>query len=117
MRILYPYLKRYWKLISLALFLAAVNITFSLLDPTVFRLRRPAFGRDARYPPQSQIRYREAHLFVREFYFYDVDRRDLCNDLRRHDQSFAGPGLFLNDAGNRLGQFDIQQESKESTKE
>ena len=37
MKILYPYLKKHWKLISLALFLAAINITFSLLDPIVFR--------------------------------------------------------------------------------
>src|SRR5947209_6015300 len=37
MKILYPYLIKHWKLISLALFLAAINITFSLLDPIVFR--------------------------------------------------------------------------------
>jgi ATP-binding cassette subfamily B protein len=37
MKILYPYLKKYWKLIVLALFLAAVNIVFSLLDPIVFK--------------------------------------------------------------------------------
>ena len=37
MKILYPYLKQYWKLVTLALFLAAVNQVFSLLDPVVFR--------------------------------------------------------------------------------
>ncbi len=37
MKILYPYLKNYWKIVALALFLAAVNISFSLLDPIVFR--------------------------------------------------------------------------------
>ncbi len=37
MKILYPYLKKYWKIVALALFLAAVNISFSLLDPIVFR--------------------------------------------------------------------------------
>lgn len=37
MKILYPYLKQYWKLIILALFLAAVNQVFSLLDPWIFR--------------------------------------------------------------------------------
>lgn len=37
MRTLYPYLRRYWKLILLALFLAAVNQVFSLLDPLIFR--------------------------------------------------------------------------------
>src|SRR4249920_1504867 len=37
MKILYPYLRQYWKLVALALFLAAVNQVFSLLDPVVFR--------------------------------------------------------------------------------
>ncbi|CAN5591950.1 ABC transporter ATP-binding protein [soil metagenome] len=38
MKILYQYLKNYKKLIYLALFLAAVNQVFSLLDPYFFRL-------------------------------------------------------------------------------
>jgi ATP-binding cassette subfamily B protein len=37
MKLLYSYLKQYWKLIALALFLAAVNQIFSLLDPWIFR--------------------------------------------------------------------------------
>jgi ATP-binding cassette subfamily B protein len=37
MRLLYTYLRRYWKLVVLALFLAAVNQIFSLLDPLIFR--------------------------------------------------------------------------------
>jgi ATP-binding cassette, subfamily B, bacterial len=37
MTILLPYLKAYWKLILLALFLATVNQVFSLLDPLIFR--------------------------------------------------------------------------------
>ena len=37
MKILYPYLKNYWKLGALALFLAAINQGFSLLDPLLFR--------------------------------------------------------------------------------
>jgi len=37
MKTLYPYLKKYWKLLVLALGLAAVNQIFSLLDPYVFR--------------------------------------------------------------------------------
>jgi len=37
MRILYSYSKQYWKLITLALFLAATNTVFSLLDPLIFR--------------------------------------------------------------------------------
>jgi len=37
MKILFTYLKKYWKLIALALSLAAVNQIFSLLDPYVFR--------------------------------------------------------------------------------
>jgi ATP-binding cassette subfamily B protein len=37
MKLLYSYLTQYWKLIVLALFLAAVNQTFSLLDPLIFR--------------------------------------------------------------------------------
>ena len=36
MKILYPYLKNYWKLGILALFLAAINQGFSLLDPLLF---------------------------------------------------------------------------------
>jgi ATP-binding cassette, subfamily B, bacterial len=37
MRILFNYSKQYWKLITLALFLAATNTVFSLLDPLIFR--------------------------------------------------------------------------------
>lgn len=37
MHLLLKYSRRYWKLILLALFLAAVNQTFSLLDPLIFR--------------------------------------------------------------------------------
>jgi ATP-binding cassette subfamily B protein len=36
MQILYSYLKKYWKLLALALFLAAINQVFSLLDPLIF---------------------------------------------------------------------------------
>jgi ATP-binding cassette subfamily B protein len=36
-RLLYAYLRRYWKLVFLALALAAVNQIFSLLDPLIFR--------------------------------------------------------------------------------
>ena len=38
MKLLYSYLKQYWKLVLLALVLAAVNQVFSLLDPQVFRI-------------------------------------------------------------------------------
>src|ERR1041384_346006 len=37
MKLLVEYLKQYWKLVVLALFLAAVNQVFSLLDPLIFR--------------------------------------------------------------------------------
>ncbi len=37
MRVLLPYLQRYWKLVLLALVLAAINQIFSLLDPLIFR--------------------------------------------------------------------------------
>lgn len=37
MKLLYSYLKQYWKLLALALFLATVNQVFSLLDPLIFR--------------------------------------------------------------------------------
>lgn len=37
MSILYGYLRRYWRLVVLALGLAAVNQIFSLLDPLIFR--------------------------------------------------------------------------------
>jgi len=37
MDILYDYLKGYWKLVLLALALAAINQTFSLLDPWIFQ--------------------------------------------------------------------------------
>ena len=38
MKLLYSYLKSYWKLVILALFLAAINQVFSLLDPYIFRI-------------------------------------------------------------------------------
>jgi ATP-binding cassette, subfamily B, bacterial len=37
MRLLLTYLRQYWKLVSLALLLAAINQIFSLLDPWIFR--------------------------------------------------------------------------------
>ena len=37
MKLLLSYLKQYWKLVALALFLAAINQIFSLLDPFIFR--------------------------------------------------------------------------------
>jgi ATP-binding cassette subfamily B protein len=37
MKLLYSYLQQYWKLVVLALFLAAVNQIFSLLDPYIFQ--------------------------------------------------------------------------------
>jgi ATP-binding cassette subfamily B protein len=37
MRLLLSYLKQYWKLVVLALVLATINQTFSLLDPLIFR--------------------------------------------------------------------------------
>lgn len=37
MKVLYSYLRQYWQLVILALFLAAVNQVFSLLDPLIFR--------------------------------------------------------------------------------
>src|SRR5213592_4054171 len=37
MRLLLSYLRRYWRLVLLALGLAAVNQIFSLLDPLIFR--------------------------------------------------------------------------------
>ncbi len=37
MKTLYRYLRDYWKLVALALVLAAVNQVFSLLDPLIFR--------------------------------------------------------------------------------
>jgi ATP-binding cassette subfamily B protein len=37
MKLLYSYLKQYWKLVALALVLAAINQIFSLLDPLIFR--------------------------------------------------------------------------------
>jgi ATP-binding cassette, subfamily B, bacterial len=37
MKLLYAYLRRYWRLVALALLLAAINQVFSLLDPLIFR--------------------------------------------------------------------------------
>ena len=37
MKLLLSYLRQYWKLVFLALILAAINQTFSLLDPLIFR--------------------------------------------------------------------------------
>ncbi|MDE2031339.1 MAG: ABC transporter ATP-binding protein [Patescibacteria group bacterium] len=37
MKILYSYLKNYWKLLVLTLILASINQVFSLLDPLIFR--------------------------------------------------------------------------------
>jgi ATP-binding cassette subfamily B protein len=36
MKLLYAYLRNYWKIVLLALVLAAINQVFSLLDPYIF---------------------------------------------------------------------------------
>jgi ATP-binding cassette subfamily B protein len=38
MKLLYSYLKQYWILVLFALFLAAINQIFSLLDPVIYRI-------------------------------------------------------------------------------
>ena len=38
MKLLLSYLRNYWKLVILALFLAAINQVFSMLDPWIFRI-------------------------------------------------------------------------------
>ena len=38
MKLLFSYIKNYWKLVILALLLAAINQTFSMLDPWIFRI-------------------------------------------------------------------------------
>ncbi len=38
MNILFKYIKPFWKVVALALFLAAINQIFSLMDPYIFRL-------------------------------------------------------------------------------
>src|ERR1044071_96625 len=37
MKILFSYLKKYWPLVALTLFLASINQVFSLLDPYILR--------------------------------------------------------------------------------
>ena len=37
MKLLFSYLKVYWKLVALALVLATINQVFSLLDPYIFK--------------------------------------------------------------------------------
>src|SRR5919202_6308017 len=37
MQLLSKYLSKYWKLVAVALLLAAINQVFSLLDPLIFR--------------------------------------------------------------------------------
>src|SRR5262245_50854620 len=37
MKLLYSYLREYWKMVVLILVLAAINQAFSLLDPLIFR--------------------------------------------------------------------------------
>jgi len=44
MKLLYNYLKNYWGLVALALLLAAINTTFSLLDPYIFSKVTDGFG-------------------------------------------------------------------------
>ena len=37
MKLLYSYLRQYWRLVAVALVLATINQVFSLLDPLIFR--------------------------------------------------------------------------------
>ena len=57
MRLLYSYLRGYWKLVLLALFLATVNQVFSLLDPLIFRYVIDQYAtRYREYPPAEFVR-------------------------------------------------------------
>ncbi|HTY60393.1 MAG TPA: ABC transporter ATP-binding protein [Bacteroidota bacterium] len=57
MRILYGYLRGYWKLVLLALFLATMNQVFSLLDPLIFRHVIDQYATRYRdYTPEQFIR-------------------------------------------------------------
>src|SRR3989338_7775155 len=56
MSLLWQYLLHYKKLLFLALFLAAVNIIFSLLDPQIFRLLIDNYAsRPASYSQQQFV--------------------------------------------------------------
>jgi len=63
MKILYPYLNRYWKLIFLALGLASINQIFSLLDPYVFRRIVDEYATPA---------IKDAHTYTKEQYIKGV---------------------------------------------
>lgn len=55
MTILLEYLKRYWKLLLMALLLAAINQTFSLLDPAIFGILIDKYTNDLDQYTQSQF--------------------------------------------------------------
>ncbi len=55
MKLLISYLKQYWQLVALALFLAAVNQIFSLLDPWIFRMVIDNFA--TRYQEYTQAEF------------------------------------------------------------
>jgi ATP-binding cassette subfamily B protein len=54
MNLLYSYLKGYWKLIALALFLAAVNQVFSMLDPLILGKIIDGYGKKPRSDYHSE---------------------------------------------------------------
>src|SRR6185436_18028990 len=55
MQIFLHYLKKYWKLLVLALFLAAINQIFALLDPYIFRLILDNYATKFEYLARSEF--------------------------------------------------------------
>ena len=92
MKILYPYLKKYWKLCVLTLVLATINQVFSLLDPYIFRHVVDDYATKPELYTKSEFLYGVGFLLLGTIFVAFVSR------VAKNFQDF-----YLNRVSQRVG--------------
>ena len=92
MKILYPYLKKYWKLCVLTLVLATINQVFSLLDPYIFRHVVDNYATKPELYTKSEFLYGVGFLLLGTIFVAFVSR------VAKNFQDF-----YLNRVSQRVG--------------
>ncbi len=92
MKILFPYLKKYWKLCVLTLVLATINQVFSLLDPYIFRHVVDDYATKPELYTKSEFLYGVGFLLLGTIFVAFVSR------VAKNFQDF-----YLNRVSQRVG--------------
>jgi ATP-binding cassette, subfamily B, bacterial len=131
MKTLYYYLKKYWKLCVLTLFLAAINQIFSLLDPYIFRHIVDDYATKPGAYTQSEFIYGVGLLLLgiigvafvsrvaknfQDYYLNGVSQRvgaDLYNDGVAHTMSLPYSIFEDERSGETLGKLQKARQDSE----